>query len=96
MKVEGRALEDLRKGVERSDWEAEGVAKGCLILADRHLIILTESGDLALVEATPEEFRLVAKLKKVLAGGSTWALPVLVDGRLYLRDGEKVICLDVK
>jgi outer membrane protein assembly factor BamB len=87
---------DLRKGVEKSDWEATGIAKGTLILADRHLIILTESGDLALVEATSEEFRPLAKLKHVLKGANTWALPVLVDGRLYLRDAEKLVCLDVR
>jgi hypothetical protein len=87
---------DLRKGLDKSDWEAEGVSKGTLILADRHLIILTESGDLALVEATPEEFRPLAKVHSGLGKAQTWALPVLVDGRLYLRDGEKVLCLDVR
>lgn len=89
---------DFRRGVERPEWDPVGMEhdKGTLILADRHLIVLTESGDLALVEATPDEFRLVARVKKVLAGGQTWALPVLVDGRLYLRDGEKVVCLDVR
>jgi outer membrane protein assembly factor BamB len=87
---------DFRKGVEKSEWDAQGIDKGTLILADRHLIILTEAGDLALVEATPEEFRLEGKVKKVLSGGNTWALPVLVDGRLYLRDAEKVDCLDVR
>jgi hypothetical protein len=49
-----------------------------------------------LVEATPEEFRPVARVSRVLGGSNTWALPVLVDGRLYLRDGEKVLCLDVR
>lgn len=89
---------DFRRGVEQPDWDPVGMEhdKGTLILADRHLVVLTESGDLVLVEATPEAFRLVARVKKVLAAGNIWALPVLVDGRLYLRDGEKVVCLDVK
>jgi outer membrane protein assembly factor BamB len=89
---------DFRRGVEKSDWSPVGMEhdKGTLFLADRHLIILTEGGDLALVEATPEEFRLVAKVHSGLGKSQTWALPVLVDGRLYLRDGEKVLCLDVR
>jgi outer membrane protein assembly factor BamB len=87
---------DLRRGQEKDDWEAVRFGKGCLILAHRHLIILTEGGDLALVEATPEEFRLIARVPSGLGKGQTWALPVLVDGRLYLRDGEKVVCLDVR
>src|SRR5205823_15040276 len=79
---------DFRKGVEKAGWESEGIDKGTLILADRYLVILTERGDLALVEATPDEFRPVAKVSKVLGGSNTSSLPVLVDGRLYLRDGQ--------
>jgi outer membrane protein assembly factor BamB len=86
----------LRKGVEVPGWEGETLWKGSVILADRHLIVLTEKGDLALVEATPEEFRQLAKIRNVLNGRFNWALPVLVDGRLYLRDNEKVLCLDVR
>lgn len=87
---------DFRKGVEKSGWDADGIAKGNLILAGRHLLILTENGDLALVEATPEEFRPVARVPSGLGKAQAWALPVLADGRLYLRDGEKILCLDVK
>jgi outer membrane protein assembly factor BamB len=87
---------DFRKLREVDDWEADGVGKGCLILAAKHLIVLTQNGDLILVEATPEEFRLVAKLPSGLSRSQNWSLPVLVDGRLYLRDESKILCLDVK
>jgi outer membrane protein assembly factor BamB len=87
---------DFRKGREVEDWEADGVAKGTLILAGNHLIVLTETGDLVLAEATPEEYRQVVKLPKTLTGSQTWTLPVLAGGRLYLRDDEKVLCLDVR
>jgi outer membrane protein assembly factor BamB len=82
-------------GNEKEGWDASGVGKGSLILADKHLIIQTERGELCLVEATPEEFRLVAKISTVLSGNHNWASPTLVDGRLYLRDEEKVVCYDV-
>lgn len=88
---------DLRKGTEVAGWgEDSGLESGTLILADRHLIVLTEKGDLWLVEATPDEFRPVAKAPSGLGGQQTWALPVLVDGRLYLRGADKIICLDVR
>jgi outer membrane protein assembly factor BamB len=77
-------------------WDAAGVDKGTMILADTHLVILTERGDLLLAEARPDEFVPAAKVPKVLNGRNTWALPVLVNGRLYLRDDEKIVCLDVK
>lgn len=78
-------------------WDAEReVTKGSIILAGKHLIIQTERGELWLVEATPEDFRPVAKTPRVLTGSNNWATPTLVDGRLYLRDEEKVVCYDVK
>ncbi len=83
-------------GKVKEDWEANVVEKGDLILADKHLIIQTEKGELWLVEATPDEFRPVAKIPKVLSGNSNWATPTLVDGRLYLRDEQKVVCYDVR
>ena len=86
---------DLRTG--QMMWETDAVAKGTMILADnKYLVIVTERGELALAEATPSQFELVRKIPEVLNGRNTWALPVLVDGRLYLRDDEKIVCLDVK
>jgi outer membrane protein assembly factor BamB len=87
---------EFNTGNEKADWEPRGVDKGSLILAGKHLIIQTQRGDLCLVEATPEEFRLVAKVPKVLSGNNNWATPTLVEGRLYLRDEEKIVCYDVR
>ena len=87
---------DFKKGVEKSGWEADIVDKGSLILAGRHLIVLTERGDLVLIEATPEEYVPIAKLPSGLNRKENWSLPVLVDGRLYLRDSQQVLCLDVR
>jgi hypothetical protein len=81
----------------RDVWDDDrAVGKGSLILAGNHLVIQTERGELCLAEATPEEFRLVAKVPRVLTGNNNWATPTLVDGRLYLRDEEKVVCYDVR
>lgn len=87
---------DFRRGRVKEDWEAERIQKGCLILVDKYLLVFSENGDVSIVEATPEEFRLVAKRSSGLDGGRNWALPVLVDGRLYLRGSDKIVCWDVK
>lgn len=83
-------------GNEKENWEARGVGKGNLILADKHFIVQTEQGDLCLVEATPEEFHLIAKMPKLLSGNNNWATPTLVEGKLYLRDEKKIACYDVR
>jgi outer membrane protein assembly factor BamB len=87
---------NLDTGREQKDWEADGVGKGTVVLAGGHLVIQTERGELCLVEATPDEFRLVAKLQGVLSGRNNWATPAVADGRLYLRDETKVVCYDVR
>lgn len=70
--------------------------KGSVILADKYLIGMTQEGTLFLAEATPDEFRFLGQVPGVLSGRECWALPVLADGRIYLRDAEKVVCLDVR
>ena len=89
---------DLRTGNAVEGWSADGlVDKGSIILAaDKYLVLLSERGDLSVAEASAVQFDLIWKVKKVLNGRNTWAQPVLVDGRLYLRDDEKIVCLDVK
>ena len=92
---------NLRKGEVVPDWEARDdankqLAKGNLILADQYLIGLTQTGTLFLADADPKEFRFRGQVPGVLTGSKCWALPVLVDGRVYLRDDTKIVCLDVR
>jgi outer membrane protein assembly factor BamB len=86
---------DFRTGKANDDWEARQLDKGSVILVGKHLVVLTQSGAIALVDATAEEFRLVGHVPKVLNGRNNWSAPALADGRLFLRDDEKVLSLDV-
>jgi outer membrane protein assembly factor BamB len=86
---------DLRTGTEV--WHAgRAVKKGCLLFADDHLFVQTEDGRLMLVEATPSAFRNKGQIRVLEDSDDTWALPSLADGRLYLRDGTQVVCLDLR
>lgn len=92
---------DLRKGEAVEEWVAKDaganrLAKGSVILAGDKLIGLTQAGTLFLADADPAEFRFRGKVDGVLTGSDCWASPVLLDGRLYLRDNTKVVCLDVR
>jgi outer membrane protein assembly factor BamB len=79
----------------RKDSPRNVFAKGSLILVDGKLIILGETGQLALAEATPEEYKELARTK-VFDGVKKWAPPVLARGKLYLRDETEVKCLDLR
>lgn len=75
-------------------WKESGFKKGALTLADGHLIILGENGKLALAEATPQGYREKAIFP--FSRNKCWTMPVLANGKLYIRDEEKIVCLDVK
>lgn len=75
-------------------WRQRGFGHGSLILADGHLYVLSDRGKLALVEATPEEYREKASFEPL--SGKCWTAPVLANGVLYLRNEEQMMALDVR
>ncbi len=78
----------------RSVWAKRGgMGKGSLIYAEGHLIVLTETGRLLLVEASAEGF--TEKGRGQVLEGRSWTLPSLADGRLYVRNLEEMVCLDL-
>lgn len=65
------------------------------LLADGRLYVLNEQGELTLVEATPTRYTPLAHAK-VLSGIEPWGPMALVDGRLFVRDLTRMVCLDVR
>jgi len=75
-------------------WKARGFQRGSLIAAGGKLIVLGEAGNLALIEAIPDAY--VERDSAQVLSGKNWTTPTLAGGRLYLRNHEELICLDVK
>jgi len=90
---DGSFLECLDVGTGKVRWRARGFGKGSLIAADGRLIVLGESGNLGLVRATPEGFVLEARAD--VLHGKSWTTPSLAGGRLFLRNHEELVCLDL-
>lgn len=83
---------DARTG--EIQWKARGFQRGSLIAADGKLIVFGESGNLALVDATPDGF--VQKDTAQILDGKNWTSPSLAAGKLYLRNHDEMVCLDMK
>lgn len=88
------SLKCLVAATGEQKWVHRGYGKGSLIAADGLLYILSDQGQLILAEATPAGFQEKAKVK--VMEGKTWTSPVLSHGRLYLRDEDEMIVLDVR
>lgn len=84
---------DLQRG--KVQWMSRRVGKCTQIAVEDHIICLTEQGTLILIEANPTEYREKGKLTGLL-GFKAWAHPALANGRLYLRDEKRMICLELK
>ena len=85
---------DLRSGAVT--WKARGFNKGSLIAVNDYLLVLGETGNLALVKASPVKYAGPTAEAQVLEGRRCWTAPVVADGKAFLRNEEKVICLDLR
>ena len=68
-------------------WAQRGIGKGALSAAGDRLLVHTSKGELVVVKATPEAYTELSRAK-VTSGGVCWTMPVLVDGRVYLRSSK--------
>ena len=75
---------------------APGRGSAAVLYADGHLIFRYENGVVALVEATPDQFRLKGTFKTAVKTGPSWPHPVIHRGKLYLRDNNVLMCYDVR
>jgi len=73
------------------------LCKGGSVLTGDGIIYVMDgrSGELHIVEASPERFKSLSKAK-VLDGREIWGPLALADGRLILRDQSQVKCIDVR
>jgi outer membrane protein assembly factor BamB len=76
-------------------WTKERFGCASLLLADGNLIALTERGELVLIEATPKDYREKARAS-VLNRPPCRAEIALANGRLYARDGERLVCWNLR
>jgi len=74
-------------------WSRDGFGQGGMILVDGNLLVLSDSGKLVLVKATPQAYTEIARTKALR--GKCWSTPVVSQGRIYARSTEEAVCLDV-
>jgi hypothetical protein len=74
-------------------WTKEAFGCAGLIHADGLLVACRENGDLALIEPTASGYKEVGRA--AVLESPVRALPALAGGRLFVRDGKKLVALQV-
>jgi outer membrane protein assembly factor BamB len=82
---------DARTGVRM--WKDGRYGYGQILLASNHLIILSGSGELALVSARPDEYVEVCRFAAI--SGKTWNHPAMSGGKLLVRNSREMACFDL-
>ncbi|MEZ6131543.1 MAG: PQQ-binding-like beta-propeller repeat protein [Planctomycetaceae bacterium] len=72
-----------------------GKKSAAVTMVGDHLLFRYESGELASIVATPESYQLKGYFMPDYQEGKSWAHPVVVDGRLYLREQNVLMCYDI-
>jgi outer membrane protein assembly factor BamB len=84
---------ELRTG--KVQWTKEGFGCASMALAEGHVIAVTERGDLVSIELSPQEYREKARAA-VFENLPVRAQIALADGKLYARDGKRLVCWNVR
>jgi len=80
-------------------WKSRGAGKNSasIVAADDHLYVHYADGMMTLVKATPTAFEEISHFELPGSGERpSWAHPVLLDGHLYVREGDVILCYDVR
>jgi outer membrane protein assembly factor BamB len=78
------------------DIRNEGKGSAAIAYADNHLIFRYESGLVLLIEATPAGYKEKGQLEIPGASPLNWPYPAIAQGKLFLRDQDRLLVYDIK
>jgi len=77
-------------------WRERSVGKGSITYADGMLYLLGEKQLVGLAEASPKAYVEKGRFPITDHGRDSWAHPVVLGGKLYIRNQNELTCYDVK
>ena len=89
----GQSLRCVELATGKVMWNVDGFGAGTLLIAGDALVIMRESGELALAPASPKAFRFNARAQ--LLPGVVRAYPALADGRYFVRNDRQLRAFDL-
>jgi len=73
-----------------------GKKSAAVTMVGDHLLFRYESGHIASIVATPDSYQLKGSFMPDHQEGKSWSHPVVVDGKMYLREQNVLMCYDLK
>jgi outer membrane protein assembly factor BamB len=77
----------------RRAWKRGKYGHGQVVLVDDLLLVQSETGDIALVEASPQAFHEIARFAAI--SGTSWNPPALAGRKLLVRSNLEAACYEL-
>jgi outer membrane protein assembly factor BamB len=90
----GARLRCIELKTGKVQWTQKPFGCASMVLADGHLIALTEKGDLVLLRPSPKSYQEISRARVLTF--PCRAEIALANGRLYARDGENHMCWNLQ
>jgi hypothetical protein len=84
--------------VLKSIWKTDDPAfddYATIIAARDRFLVTTKHGELLLIDATANEYRLISRQQVFQDDPGVYSHPALVGKHLYLRGSDEIVCLDL-
>ena len=82
----GKTVRCINMKTGETEWTKSSMPCSSITAADDKLIILTRDGNLYIAEASPSQFKQLAKSRVIT--GTCWTAPVLANRSLYVRNSS--------
>lgn len=83
----------LEMATGKEMWSSPGFGPGGVVLVDGKLVVLSDDGQVVLLEPNPQAFKELARFKAI--DGKCWNAPALANGKLYIRSTKEGACFEI-
>lgn len=76
-------------------WKESGFDTGGVITADGvNFTVIASTGEVVMFKPDPRSFHELGRMK--LLNGPCWGTPIISDGKLFIRNVDTIVCLNLK
>ncbi|MDF1816022.1 MAG: PQQ-like beta-propeller repeat protein [Verrucomicrobiales bacterium] len=93
--ADGTSLKCMEMLSGETKWSETEIGHGTVSVANSHLIVLSEQGELQIAPVSPEKYDPV--FRQFVVKPRVWTVPVLANGRVYCRnEGGELTVVDLR
>jgi outer membrane protein assembly factor BamB len=82
----------------REMWSTDQIGQGTTVFADGFLVCMDLKGNLFLIKPDPFGFKKIGEIRAAIEDvkNPAWTVPVIANGKLYLRYLQKLVCYNLE